>query len=136
MVLIPPGEFVMGSNAIDAAPNEQPLTPVTLSGFYISQFPVTNAEYERFDPTHVQKRIDKAGDDHPVVHVTSIDALNYCKWLGQRDAKKYRLPTEAEWEYAARGSDGRKYPWCVRRGRRVQAAPRRLGPWASPAWPA
>ena len=118
MMLIPPGEFIMGSDDIDAAPNEQPRTPVRLTQFYISQFPVTNAQYEQFDPVHRQKRLASAGDDHPVVHVTSIDALNFCRWLGERDGKKYRLPTEAEWEYAARGPEGRKYPWGNHNGRR------------------
>ncbi len=111
MVLIPAGEFIMGSDAPDAAPDEQPLTPVTLSHFYMSHYPVTNAEYERFDPRHKQKRIKSAGDDHPVVYVTSYEAVKYCDWLRQKDGKNYRLPTEAEWEYAARGTDGRIYPW-------------------------
>jgi formylglycine-generating enzyme required for sulfatase activity len=56
MVLIPAGEFIMGSDAEDAAPNERPLTPVSLGAFYMARFPVTNAEYERFDPAHRQKR--------------------------------------------------------------------------------
>jgi len=111
MVLLPAGEFVMGSDAIDAAPNEQPLTPVTLSEFYMSQHPVTNAEYEQFDPNHKRKRMEGAGGLHPVVYVTSLEAVKFCEWLGERDGKTYRLPTEAEWEYAARGTDGRKYPW-------------------------
>ena len=111
MVLIPAGEFVMGSEAPDAGPDERPLTPVALSEFYLSRHAVTNAQYERFDPSHRQKRMNGAGDDHPVVSVTSIEALKYCQWLGEKDWKNYRLPTEAEWEYAARGTDGRKYPW-------------------------
>jgi formylglycine-generating enzyme required for sulfatase activity len=111
MVLITAGEFVMGSDAPDALPDEQPLTPVALSEFYLSRYPVTNAQYEQFDPSHKQKRIKAAAEDHPVVYVTSLDAINFCQWLGQKDGKTYRLPTEAEWEYAARGTDGRKYPW-------------------------
>jgi formylglycine-generating enzyme required for sulfatase activity len=111
MVLVAAGEFIMGSDAPDALPDEQPLTPVTLSEFYVSRHPVTNAQYEQFNPSHKQKRIKTAGDDHPVVYVTSLDAMNFCQWLGQKDGKTYRLPTEAEWEYAARGTDGRKYPW-------------------------
>jgi formylglycine-generating enzyme required for sulfatase activity len=51
------------------------------------------------------------GDDHPVVYVTSLDAIRYCQWLSARDGRNYRLPTEAEWEFAARGIDCRKYPW-------------------------
>jgi formylglycine-generating enzyme required for sulfatase activity len=118
MMLLRAGEFVMGSDAIDAAPNEQPLTPVRLNDFYMSQFPVTNMQYEQCDPLHRQKRIASAADDHPVVYVSSIDALKFCRWLSERDGKKYRLPTEAEWEYAARGPDGRKYPWGNHSGRR------------------
>ena len=111
MILIPAGGFMMGSNAADAGSDEQPLTPTTLSEFYISRHPVTNAQYEQFDPSHKQKRIGWAGDDHPVVYVNSLDAIKYCQWLRQKDGNNYRLPTEAEWEYAARGTDGRKYPW-------------------------
>jgi formylglycine-generating enzyme required for sulfatase activity len=111
MMLIPGGEFMMGSDAPDAGPDEQPLTPVTLSEFYMSRHPVTNDQYEQFDPGHKLKRINGAGGDHPAVYVSSLEAVKYCQWLGQRDGKNYRLPTEAEWEYAARGIDGRKYPW-------------------------
>ncbi|HEV3410061.1 MAG TPA: SUMF1/EgtB/PvdO family nonheme iron enzyme [Chthoniobacterales bacterium] len=111
MVLIPGGDFIMGSDEMDAAPNEQPLTPVKLSDFYIARHPITNAQYEQFDRSHRQKRMHGAGDGHPVVYVTSHDAVKFCNWLGQKDGRKYRLPTEAEWEFAARGTDGRKYPW-------------------------
>ena len=117
MVLLPAGQFVMGSAAPDAQPNEQPLTPVTLSEFYFAQHPVTNAQYEQFDPRHLQKRIDGSDDRHPVVYVTSFEAVKFCEWLSKRDGRKYRLPTEAEWEYAARGTDGRKYPWGNQEGR-------------------
>ena len=118
MMLVPAGEFVMGSEAPDAAPNEQPLTPVTLSEFYMSRYLITNAQYEQFDPSHRRKRLAAAGADHPVVYVTSLEAAKYCRWLSQKDGRTYRLPTEAEWEFAARGSDGRKFPWgnAERRG--------------------
>ena len=101
----------MGSEAEDAAPNERPLTPVTLPEFYMSRFPVTNGQYEQFDPSHRQKRLPKADASHPVVYVSSLQAIKYCEWLGQRDGRTYRLPSEPEWEYAARGTDERKYPW-------------------------
>ncbi|HKP93481.1 MAG TPA: formylglycine-generating enzyme family protein [Chthoniobacterales bacterium] len=111
MLFVPSGDFVMGSDAVDAGPTERPLTKVTLSRFYMSRHPVTNAEYEQFDPSHARKRAPGAGDKHPVVYVSSLDAIRYCQSLSTRERKKYRLPTEAEWEYAARGTDGRKYPW-------------------------
>jgi formylglycine-generating enzyme required for sulfatase activity len=111
MIFIPSGEFIMGSEEADAAPNERPLTPVTLGRFYMSRHLITNAQYEEFDSTHGRKRAAGAGGLHPVVHVSSLDAIKFCQWLTTRERKKYRLPTEAEWEYAARGTDGRKYPW-------------------------
>ena len=111
MLLVPSAEFVMGSDAFDAPPNEKPLTRVTLSRFYMSRHLVTNAEYEQFDPSHARKRAPGAADRHPVVYVSSLEAMKYCQWLTTRERRKYRLPTEAEWEYAAKGTDGRRYPW-------------------------
>ena len=111
MLLVPSGKFVMGSDAADAAPNERPLTQVALTRFYLSRSLITNAQYEQFDSTHLRKRAAGTGDNHPVVHVSSLEAIKFCQWLSGREHKKYRLPSEAEWEYAARGSDGRRYPW-------------------------
>ena len=111
MLLVPSGSFLMGSAAREAAPNEKPVNQVTQSCFFMSRFPVTNWQYQKFDPGHASKRAPHADDRHPVIYVTSIDASKFCEWLGSRDRKKYRLPTEAEWEYAARGLDGRSYPW-------------------------
>ena len=117
MLFVPSGEFVMGSDAIEAAPNEQPLFRVTLNHFYLSRHLITNAAYEQFQPSHLRKRIPGSSDRHPVVHVSSLEAIKFCQWLSARTRKKYRLPTEAEWEYAARGTDGRKYPWGNYEGR-------------------
>jgi formylglycine-generating enzyme required for sulfatase activity len=111
MLFIPSGTLVIGSAADGAAPNEQPLTRTNLSCFYISRHPVTNAQYEMFDPGHVSKRAGWADGSHPVIYVNSLEATKFCEWLSRQDGKKYRLPTEAEWEYAARGTDGRSFPW-------------------------
>jgi formylglycine-generating enzyme required for sulfatase activity len=117
MLLVPSGTFNMGSDAPDAAPNERPVTSVTLSCFYLSRHPITNAQYELFDPSHARKRAPGSGERHPVVYVSSGEAIKFCQWLTSRERRRYRLPTEAEWEYAARGSDGRKFPWGNEQGR-------------------
>jgi formylglycine-generating enzyme required for sulfatase activity len=117
MMLVTSGEFTMGSDTPDAAPNEKPVTRVTVSRFFLSRYLITNADYEQFDPSHARKRAPGAGDRHPVVYVSSLDAMKFCEWLSSRERKHYRLPTEAEWEYAARGTDGRCYPWGNYEGR-------------------
>jgi len=118
MFLIPSGEFVMGSEDPAAPPNEKPPCHVSVSRFYLSRFPVTNEQYEEFDPSHKRKRAPGAGNRHPVVYVSSVEAIRFCQWLSSRERRKYRLPTEAEWEYAAKGDDGREFPWgnYARRG--------------------
>ena len=114
MLLVPSGVFFMGSTAREAATHEQPVTQVSLSCFFLSRFPITNAQYEKFDPSHKTKRAPWADDNHPVVYVNSKEAEKFCQWLSSKEGKKYRLPTEPEWEYAARGMDGRSYPWGER----------------------
>src|SRR5438132_1694441 len=111
MIFVPSGEFTMGSQIEEAAPNERPLSHATLSRFYISRCLITNADYEQFDRAHRAKRAPGAEDRHPVVYVSYLDAVKFCQWLSTRERRKYRLPTEAEWEYAAKGNDDRKFPW-------------------------
>ncbi|MEO7933728.1 MAG: SUMF1/EgtB/PvdO family nonheme iron enzyme [Chthoniobacterales bacterium] len=111
LLLVPSGTFLMGSTEPDAAPNEGPCNKVTVSRFYMSRHPATCAVYEQFSPAHRSNRIPLAGDNHPVLYVSSADAIKFCQWLSQKERRKYRLPTEAEWEYAARGTDNRIYPW-------------------------
>ena len=117
MIIVPAGIFRMGNEAHDAPPNERPITQVTLDRYFISRHPITNAQYEMFDPSHARKRAAGAGDRHPVVYVNSNEAAKFCRWLSSRERRRYRLPTEAEWEYAARGTDDRKYPWGDQEGR-------------------
>jgi toxoflavin biosynthesis protein ToxD len=101
----------MGSKARDAQPNEQPITNTTISCFYMSRFPVTNGQYEKFDLSHTSKRAPWADANHPAVYVSAVDAEKFCEWLSRIEGRRYRLPTEAEWEYAARGPDNLIYPW-------------------------
>jgi formylglycine-generating enzyme required for sulfatase activity len=111
MVLVHSGRFIMGSDAPDALEMERPLTPVILDCFFLGRFPITNAQFERYDPNHRALRPPWGEDNHPVVYVSATDAERFCQWLSQREGRRYRLPTEAEWEYSARGTDGRVFPW-------------------------
>jgi len=105
MVRIEPGSFTMGSVA-GGDFDERPAHRVTLSkSFYLATTEVTNAQYEQFDAGHKQLRgklgFSKA-DDEAVVFVSWTEATAFCRWLGQQEGTTYRLPTEAEWEYACR----------------------------------
>lgn len=106
MVYVPAGEFTMGSTGYD---NENLVHKVYLDAYWIDKTPVTVAQYRKFCAATGRQmpQAPKWGwkEDHPIVSVTWDDANAYCKWAGKR------LPTEAEWEKAARGADGRTYPW-------------------------
>lgn len=107
MVYVPPGEFTMGSD--DGAYYEKPEHRVFLDGYWIYKCEVTVAQYRRFcsATNRAMPEAPRWGwlDDHPIVNVSWADAEAYAKWAGGR------LPTEAEWEKSARGTDGRAYPW-------------------------
>jgi formylglycine-generating enzyme required for sulfatase activity len=122
LVRVPAGEFLMGSDlAKDEKVDdwERPQHRVYLSEFYIGKYPVTNGQYAAFvkatqheAPGHWRGgEIPPGKENHPVVYVSWHDAVAFCQWLSQETDQSFRLPTEAEWEKAARGTDGRIYPW-------------------------
>ena len=111
MIHIPAGEFIMGSN--DRLSDEGPEHTSSTGNYLIDKFEVTNLQYKKYiddagkrAPSHFDRRNIPAGKaDHPVTFVSWFDAKKYCDWAGKR------LPTEQEWEKAARGTDGRIFPW-------------------------
>ena len=104
LVEVPAGAFLMGSE--DGEWDERPVHHVTVSKpFLLAATQVTNAQYEQFDPEHRRFRGARglsSGDDEAVIFVSWQEATRFCEWLGRREGKPYRLPTEAEWEYACR----------------------------------
>lgn len=110
---IPSGSFSMGANYDGAEADEQPIHNVTLtSDFWMSRCEITNRQYEMFCPEHKLLRgkdgVSKA-DDEAVTNVTWHDAVAFCKWLSEQTGRRFRLPTEAEWEYACRGGSNSPY---------------------------
>jgi formylglycine-generating enzyme required for sulfatase activity len=110
MVVVPAGEFMMGSPTGDS--DEQPAHKVYVNSFSMDVYEVTVGQYAAFlqakgiDPPSDWKTMNQSSHQkRPIANVDSTDASAYCKWAGKR------LPTEAEWEKAARGTDGRLYPW-------------------------
>jgi formylglycine-generating enzyme required for sulfatase activity len=116
MIQIPSGTFLMGSGIDEGRSDERPQKPIYLDSYYIDAFEVTNKRYLGFiqktgrneppNPYSAKKLSEEIDvDSKPVVQVTWYDAVDYCRWAGKR------LPTEAEWEKAARGVKGAAFPW-------------------------
>ena len=106
MVVVPAGEFIMGSDGYSE--NNSPERRVTLDSFCIYRYPVTVAQYRRYcEETAYPMPFEywRWEECDPIVGITWHEACAYCEWAG------VRLPTEAQWEKAARGSDGRTFPW-------------------------
>ena len=116
MIVIPAGEFLMGCAA--GAANERPVHRVWVDRFAIGRYAVTNRLYHIFLEETVRPTppgFNDARFNHPEQPVTSVswfEAVAYCGWLSERTGKPFRLPTEAEWEYAARGGlEAKLYTW-------------------------
>ena len=120
MVYVPEGEFTMGSTDSDARDEESPVREVRLDAYWIDKYEVSNAQYQKCvnagkctEPGSTVSWIrasyygNTEYDDFPVITVNWHQAKAYCEWVGGS------LPTEAQWEKAARGTDARKYPWGV-----------------------
>lgn len=141
LVRIAAGSYTMGSPETESAgrdDNEGPLHAVRLDSFFLGKFPVTVGQFRRYvAETGYRTEMEQQGwqqiwkhhaiqqsDSHPVVLISWNDANRFCQWLSTKSGKRYRLPTEAEWEYAARaGSSTRfffgeretelpRYAWC------------------------
>ena len=136
-VYVAAGPFHMGDNFGDGEARERPVHVVDLDAFYIGKYEMTNREWRAFrdDPGYEDAKLWPGGrvvpkdqnsywmnasqhgggtpdsDGYPLQGVNWDSAVAYCNWVSAKTGKKYRLPTEAEWEKAARGTDQRRYPW-------------------------
>ena len=117
MVLVPAGSFRMGCvSGIDCGDYDEPVREVTIASFALSKYEVTIDEYDRFTDATGRKRVHRrdsreAAGRHPVTDVSWYDAVAYVEWLSARTGESYRLPSEAEWEYAARAGTETVYSW-------------------------
>ena len=118
LCIVPSGSFIMGVDT-PSTPEYEYQHIVDLPTYAISRYPITNVLYAAFiKKTNHRRPSDWRGgrmpadkEDFPIVYVSWHDAQVYCQWLSEQTNKRYRLPTEAEWEKAARGEEGLLYPW-------------------------
>lgn len=112
-VKLPSGCFRMGDTYGDGQGDEKPQHEVCLDSFYLGRYEVTNAQYRQFRPEHSSGEYEGNSlnrDNQPVTNVSWYDAVAFAGWLSRKSGIQYRLPSEAEWEYAARGgTTGRNY---------------------------
>jgi formylglycine-generating enzyme required for sulfatase activity len=112
---IPAGQFEMGAE--DLGQDERPIRRVEVDEFLLGETPVTNGQYKAFLlATGHEEPLDWRNGrfshpDQPVTSVSWGDAVKYCAWASEKSRYRFSLPTQEQWEYAARGGDGRKYPW-------------------------
>ena len=115
MVVIPAGSFQMGCvSGINCSYDEKPVHEVKIDSFAMSKYEVTFKEYDVFTDATGRERVDNEGWGRglrPVVNVSWYDAMAYTEWLSEQTGDRYRLPTEAEWEYAARAGTETAYSW-------------------------
>ncbi len=112
MVYIPPGGFQMGSD--NRNNNEKSLHSVYLDGYWIGKYEVTFDQYDQYcEDVGIAKPDDEGWGRarYPVINISWLDAMAFCRWLSKKTDNNFMLPTEAQWEKAARGTDGRLYPW-------------------------
>jgi formylglycine-generating enzyme required for sulfatase activity len=108
MVAVPAGTFQMGSSE---DPTERPVHQVSVRAFSIGKYPVTVREWNACSAQAICRFVATGEDQEPVRNVSWTDAKEYAAWIAKTTGKRYRLPTEAEWEYAARGGTRTRYWW-------------------------
>lgn len=114
MVTIPDGKFRMGDTAGTGESDERPAHDVSIEAFRMSKYEVTFAQYDAFAQATGRQLPPDEGwgrGDRPVINVSWDDAQEFIAWLNRQTGRKYHLPTEAEWEYAARAGSTSRYPW-------------------------